>query len=133
MKKAGDARRGSAKLDRANAELHAPFDGAIAEVNIDPGDPSAIAGQAPIRIVDISTLHIDVTVNDVDIGRVSQGQAVKVIADAAPAKVYAGTVSSSAPAATTTGSVSSYLVNVALASQAGLRPGMSVRVAFAGA
>ena len=123
---------GSAKLSRANAELRAPFDGVVAEVNIDPGDPSSVAGQVPIRLVDISTLHIDVSVNSVDIGRVTQGQAVQVTVDAATATVYAGKVSYIAPAATVSGNLSSYLVNVALDKQAGLRPGMSVRVLFAG-
>jgi len=123
---------GSAKLSRANAELRAPFDGVVAEVNIAPGDPSSVAGQVPIRIVDISTLHIDVSVNSADIGRVTQGQAVQVIADAATTTVYPGKVTYIAPAATVSGNVSSYLVNVALNNQAGLRPGMSVRVMFAG-
>jgi len=122
----------SAKLDRANAELRAPFDGVVAEVNIDPGDPSVIAGQVPIRLVDISALHVDVKVNDVDIGRVKQGQPVQVNADAANGKVYTGKVSYIAPAATVSGNLRTYLVSVALDDQTGLRPGMSVRVTFTG-
>jgi multidrug resistance efflux pump len=122
----------AATLDREHAELHAPFGGVVAEVNIDPGDPSSTAGQVPIRVIDISTLHVDANVSDVDIGQIAMGQAVQVSADMGTGKSYTGKVSYIAPAATISGNIRTYLVRVALDDQAGLRPGMNVRVRFAG-
>src|SRR6185503_16434506 len=49
-----------AKLNREHAELHAPFDGIVAQLNIDPGDPSATGSQPAIRVVDISKLRVEV-------------------------------------------------------------------------
>lgn len=121
----------AAKLDRANAELRAPFDGVVAAININPGDPSSVAGQVPARVIDISKLHVDVNVNDIDIGHVSVGQAVQVFSDASPSQAHAGKVSTVAPAATVSGNLRTYLVSVALDNQDGLLPGMSVRVTFA--
>jgi HlyD family secretion protein len=120
----------AAKLDREHAELHAPFDGVAAEVNIDPGDPSSTSGQVPIRVIDISTLHVDADVSDVDIGRISVGQAAQLTADVGTNKVYTGKVSYIAPSATASGNVRTYQVRIALDDQAGLRPGMRVRVMF---
>jgi hypothetical protein len=122
----------AAKLDREHAELHAPFAGVVAEENIDPGDPSSTAGQVPIRVIDISSLHVDANVSDADIDQITLGQTVQVSADAGAGRSYTGKVSYIAPAATISGSVRTYLVRVALVEQTGLRPGMNVRVRFAG-
>jgi multidrug resistance efflux pump len=118
----------AAKLDREHAELRAPFDGEVAAINIDPGDPSSTAGQSPMRLIDISTLHVDVNINDLDIGRVTQGQPARIVAEALSGKDVTGKVSYIAPAATISGNIRMYLVRIALDATAGLRPGMSVRV-----
>lgn len=117
-----------ARINRERAELRAPFDGVIATVGIDPGDPAQTAGTPAIRIVDVANLRIEVQISDTDIGRVELGQAAEVRADAMPEKVYPGTVSFIAPTATVTGNVRTYLVRIQLDDQAGLRDGMSVRV-----
>jgi len=120
----------AAKVARENAAIRAPFDGVIAQINIDPGDPSAIQGAAPIYIIDTSALHVDVPISDVNIGQLRVGQAAQMYADAAPGKVYTGTVSYIAPAATTSGNVRTYVVRLTLKQQEDLRPGMSIRVEF---
>jgi len=121
----------AAKLDREHAELRAPFDGEVAAINIDPGDPSATSGQSPMRLIDVSTLHVDVNISDIDIGRVTQGQPARVVAEALGGKDVTGKVSYIAPAATISGNLRTYLVRIALDAPAGLRPGMSVRVTLA--
>lgn len=118
-----------ARINRQKAELHAPFDGVVAIVNVDPGDPSTTQGPA-IKIVDLSTLQADVQISDVDIGRVEEGQTVNVFADALPDTKITGKVSYIAPTATTTANIRSYLVRIDLEKVKGLRPGMSVRVEF---
>lgn len=116
-----------ARINRERAELRAPFDGVVAAVTIDPGDPSATGQDPAITVVDISKLHIDVQISDVDIPKVVVGQAAKVYAEALE-QVYDGEVSYIAPTATVVGNVRTFLVRVALDKQDGLRAGMSVRV-----
>jgi HlyD family secretion protein len=120
-----------AKLNREHAEIRAPFDGLVAEVNIDPGDPSATTGKAAIRVVDVSKLRLEVQISDVDIGKVSVGQKADIHVDSLPDKVFAGTVSYVAPTATSVGNLRTYLVKIDLADQEGLRAGMSARVDLA--
>ena len=113
-----------ASADELQVDLE-PFDGIVAQVNIDPGDPSSTSGQVPMYVIDISKLHIDASVSDVDIGRIAVGQAVQVGVDVGTDKTYTGKVSYIAPAATISGNIRTYLVRVVLDDQTGLRPGMS--------
>jgi HlyD family secretion protein len=117
-----------AQITREHAEIRAPFDGVVALVNVDPGDPSTTVGQPAIKVVDISALHLDAQISDIDIGQVTVGQAAEVRADARPDTVYKGKVSYIAPTATTTGAIRTYLVRVTLDEQDGLLAGMSARV-----
>jgi HlyD family secretion protein len=117
-----------AQISREQAEIRAPFDGVVAEVNVDPGDPSTVVGKPAIKFVDVSKLHVDAQISDVDISKVHVGQAVEVRADAVPDAVYQGKVSYIAPVATTTGTIRTYLVRVTLDKQDGLLAGMSARV-----
>jgi HlyD family secretion protein len=117
-----------ARLNREHAEIHAPFDGIVAEVNIDPGDPSATGSQPAIKVVDVSQLRLEVQLSDVDIGRVQVGQPAKIFVDSVPDQVFTGKVSYIAPTATAVGTLRTYLVRIALDNQKGLRAGMSARV-----
>jgi HlyD family secretion protein len=117
-----------AQITREHAEIRAPFDGVVAQVNVDPGDPSTTVGAPAIKVVDVSALHLDAQISDIDIGKVTVGQAAEVRADARPDTVYKGKVSYIAPTATTSGSIRTYLVRVTLDDQAGLLAGMSARV-----
>lgn len=117
-----------AQITREHAEIRAPFDGVVAQVNVDPGDPSTTVGKPAIKVVDVSALHLDAQISDIDIGQVTVGQATEVRADARPDTVYKGKVSYIAPTATISGSIRTYLVRVTLDNQAGLLAGMSARV-----
>lgn len=118
----------AAQLDREYAELRAPFDGTVAIVNIDPGDPSAVGGQPAIELVDNSELYVEVDITDVDISKIALGQAATIFVEALPEEVFTGRVSYIAPTATVSGNVRTYEVQIALDDQTGLRDGMSVRV-----
>jgi multidrug resistance efflux pump len=119
-----------AQLSRAYAEIHAPYAGQIAQVNVDPFDASTTVGQGAIRMLDLSTLRVEVPISDVDSARVQLGQAAQVQADALD-QVYTGRVSYIAPEATASGATRSYLVRLDLDPQHDLRPGMQVTVAIA--
>jgi HlyD family secretion protein len=117
-----------AKLNREYAEMHAPFDGIISEVNIDPGDSALGARDFAVQIVDMDNLHVDVDISDVDISDVQIGANANVYADALPGETFAGEVSYIAPMADVQGNVRTYTVRIELERIKGLRPGMSVRV-----
>lgn len=117
-----------ARINRERAELRAPFDGVVAAVNVDPGDSSSTGSQPVLRIVDVSKLHVDVQISDVDIAKVKLNQKAEVRADALPETVFSGVVTYIAPTTTTSGTLRTYLVRVALDKQDGLRAGMSARV-----
>jgi HlyD family secretion protein len=119
-----------ARLNREHAEIRAPFDGIVAAVNIDPGDPSATGSQPAIQLVDVSKLRVEVQISDVDVGRVKVGQATQIHLDSIPDTVFTGKVSYIAPTATSVGTLRTYLVRVDLDTQEGLRAGMSARVDF---
>ena len=117
-----------AKISRERAEIRAPFDGLVSIVSIDPGDSSTVVGGPAIKLVDVSTLHLDVQISDIDIAQVKEGQKADVRADALPETVFSGRVTYIAPTASINANLRSYLVRVALDKQDGLRAGMSARV-----
>ncbi|HEU5100530.1 MAG TPA: efflux RND transporter periplasmic adaptor subunit [Roseiflexaceae bacterium] len=119
-----------AQINREHAEIRAPFDGVVATVNVDPGDPSATVGQPAIKLVDASNLHMDAQISDIDISKLAVGQPAEVRADARPDTVYKGKISYIAPTATTTGTIRTYLVRISLDQHDGLLAGMSARVDF---
>lgn len=117
-----------ARLNREYAELRAPFDGTIAEINIDPGDPAMTVRDAAIKIVDVSDLYVSVDISDVDISKVSLDQPASVYADALPGQLFTGRVSYIAPTAKIEGNIRTYEVKITLDEMTGLKPGMSTRV-----
>ncbi len=117
-----------AKLNREYAELRAPFDGVVSEVDIDPGDPAMGARNFAVQVVNMDELHIDVDISDVDISKVQLGQSAAISADALPGKQFEGNVSYIAPMATVQGNIRTYVVRIQIDDTKGLRPGMSVRV-----
>ncbi|NJK81950.1 MAG: HlyD family efflux transporter periplasmic adaptor subunit [Chloroflexaceae bacterium] len=117
-----------AQLNREYAELRAPFGGEIAVINIDPGDAAPTGGgTAAMRLVDLSTLYVEVNVSDADIARVDLGQEVAVVADALPDREFAGEVVFISPTSRDIQGVTNYLVRVELTEDnIPLRVGMRV-------
>jgi HlyD family secretion protein len=103
-----------AKLSLSQATLHAPFDGVVAAVNVEAGE-MAPTGQPAITLVDTSGFHIIVRVDEIDVGKLAEGQTAEVTVDALPGVVLTGTVERIAPAATIEGGVVYYEVIIALA------------------
>ena len=98
----------------ADARLTAPFAGLIAAVNVQE-DLQALPGATAFTLVDDSQFYVDVTVDEIDIGKVRVGQAADVTLDAYPQDVLAGEVESIAPAAVNVGGIISYRLRVRLA------------------
>jgi HlyD family secretion protein len=117
-----------ARLDREYAELRAPFDGIISNVDISPGDPAMSSRDYAVQVVDMNDMYIQVDISDVDISKVQLKRSAMVYADALPGQMFTGRVSYIAPIAAIHGNIRTYEVRIKLDDLKGLRPGMSVRV-----
>jgi HlyD family secretion protein len=107
--------------------LAAPHDGTITLVGIRSGELSG--GQPGFVLTDLSAYHIDVSVDEIDIGSVAVGQQVTVTLDALPGETLAGQVEQIAETAQLDSGVVSYKVRVSLEpSSAPLRAGMTANV-----
>ena len=114
-----------AQLTLENGTLHAPFDGVVAEVNATAGELTP-TGRPAIVLVDPSRFHIHVSVDEVDVGRLAEGQTAQVTLDALPDATIVGTVERIAPAAMVQGGVVDYEVIIGLApADAPIRTGMT--------
>jgi HlyD family secretion protein len=102
-----------AQSDLAKATLRAPFDGTVAEVNVTAGE-MAPAGMPAVTLLDSSAYHIDVSVDEMDVGGLAVGQEVIVTVDALADVEIAGVVERIAPAAQLEGGVVYYGVCIAL-------------------
>lgn len=105
----------AAQLSLEQAALRAPFDGVVAELNVTSGE-MASAGLPAITLIDPSRFRIVVLVDEIDVGRLAEGQTAEVTLDALPDAQISGTVERIAPAATIEGGVVYYDVVVGLAS-----------------
>jgi HlyD family secretion protein len=118
-----------AKARLANATLTAPFDGVVSEVNVVPGQAGTGGLQPAIVLADLSDFHIDVSVDEIDVGRLAEGQNVTISVDALPGVPISGVVERIAPTATESAGVVSYVVTVAIdPTAAPIRAGMSAIV-----
>jgi HlyD family secretion protein len=117
-----------AELALERATLLAPFDGVVASVNITAGE-IASSGLPPITVVDTSRFRVVASLDEIDIGLLSEGLATEVTVDALPDVVVAGTVERIAPVATPEGGVVYYDVTIGLAPiDAPLRGDMTANV-----
>ncbi len=114
-----------ARLQLARTELRAPFDGVVAAVNARAGEAIGLS-QPAVVLIDVDRFRLDLTVNEVDVAQLAEGQAVAVTVDAVPDEVITGRVERIAPTSLVVGGAVNYLVRVVLdPSQAALRAGMS--------
>lgn len=102
-----------ARADLEGAALQAPFDGIVAAVNVTAGE-MASTGLPAVTLLDTSAFRLTISVDEMDVGRLSKGQAVQVTLDALPDAEISGVVERIAPAATLEGGVVYYDVIVGL-------------------
>lgn len=115
-----------ARLNLENATLVAPFDGVVARVNVEPGELVAGSAMPAIVLIDPSRFHIDVKVDEVDIGHVKEQQPVEVTVDALPDITIMGHIERISPIAQAAGGVVSYDVMIVIdETDAPLRAGMT--------
>ena len=116
-----------AELDAAT--LVAPYDGVVTAVNVQ-ADQLAPVNLPAVTLADLSGLEIVVNVDEIDVARIVEGQAVMITVDALPNETVSGLVKRIAPAATQLGGVVVYEVTILLEeSDLPLRVGMSATAA----
>ncbi len=115
-----------AELSLAKASLVAPIDGVVTEINVKRGERPA--GPAAVILVDLSAFHINVEVDEIDIGRIARDQSVMIAIDAVPEEDFIGHVAdiSPGPIPGTSSGIVAYDVIIALDSDdPRLLPGMT--------
>lgn len=114
-----------AQLALQNSELRAPIDGVISQLSLKPGELATQATSAAV-ITAVDRFHMTVQVDEIDIGKVREGQEVRIALDSAPQAEIVGHVDFIAPTPTRPSNVVSYKVVVAIdRSNHPLRSGLS--------
>jgi HlyD family secretion protein len=100
--------------------------GRVASLQIREGE-QATPGAPAITLIDEGAYHIEVSVDEIDIDQIAEGQPVEITLDALPDTVLDGVVSEIAPTAVTSGvGVVTYLVTINIdAGDVALKPGMT--------
>jgi HlyD family secretion protein len=100
-----------AKLALDGAVIVAPFDGVVAALHADLNE--LIAPNMPVMsLIDAKEFHIDVRVDEADVGKIARGQDVEITLDAFREETLEGTIDYIAPTATMDAGIVSYLVRI---------------------
>lgn len=96
------AQRRAAEVELAKTVIAAPFDGVVAEVNVEIGEwvtpsPPLLTSPPVIDLIDPTSIFVSAPMDEVDSGSVRAGLPVKLTVDSRPGEVFAGTVSRVAP------------------------------------
>jgi HlyD family secretion protein len=108
-----------AELALEKSSLRAPFDGIVAAVNTTAGE-MAPTGLPAIVLIDNSRFRVSVSVDEIDVSKLREGQSAEMTLDALPdiggleQSALTGTVERIAPAATIEGGVVYYEVIIGL-------------------
>ena len=115
-----------ALLNAEEACLVSPLEGLVARIDVQIGD-LVEAGQAAIVVVDDAQYHVDLAIDEADIGRVAEGQVVELIFDAYLDTEAEGVVTYISPLPEGDMGIISYKVRVDITScPVPLREGLSV-------
>lgn len=102
-----------AKTAANNVTVTAPIGGLVTAVNNANGD-SVQSGKSVLTIQNMSSLNINVSVDELDINKVALGQKATIKFDAVSDKTYEGTVAAISQTGTTSNSVTTYSVIVSI-------------------
>jgi HlyD family secretion protein len=127
----GNTNLALAEMRLDQAVITSPIDGQVASVRINQGEQVS-PGFAAILVLDEDAFHIEVSVDEIDIGQINIGQEVDIILDALPDESVSGVITEIAPTADTTGTgVVTYLVTINIESNdVPLKPGMTANASI---
>ncbi len=125
---AAQARVDAIQATLNQARIRAPFAGTITGLSLLPGDLVS-PGTVLITMADLTQLHVDVPIAEVDVNRVQVGQSATLSFDAVPDATYTGRVVSIGLAPRVAAGAVTYPVTVVLDdADDRIRPGMTVAV-----
>ncbi|HET7620945.1 MAG TPA: efflux RND transporter periplasmic adaptor subunit [Gemmatimonadaceae bacterium] len=123
-----------AKQNLAYTNIYAPINGVVVERNVDVGQTVAASLQAPQLFLianDLSQMQILASVDESDIGRITDGQKVTFTVQSYPEESFEGTVRQVRLQSAVTENVVNYTVVVGVSNRDGkLLPGMTATVTF---
>jgi HlyD family secretion protein len=103
-----------AQIDLDSATLYAPFDGTVATLAGNPGEPAPSGTTGFLTLVDPREVRIDVTVDETDVARVAVNKPTTITFDALPNRAFRGKVISISPTGTLTQGVVTYPVSISI-------------------
>ncbi len=91
-----------AEAELAKTVIYAPFNGVIAEVNVELGEwvtpsPPLLTSPPVIDLIDPTSIFVSAPMDEVDSGAIRAGLEVKLTVDSRPGETFVGTVSRVAP------------------------------------
>ncbi len=115
--------------DLEDYNITSPIDGKVIQKNIKAGEKLETNSTNTMAIIaDLSTLTFDISIDELDISSISEGQEVSITADAIIGKTFTGKVSKISIVGESEQGVTSYPVTVTVddGEDTGLIPGMNV-------
>jgi HlyD family secretion protein len=110
--------------------IKSPINGVVVAENNNTGD-SVQSGAAIATVSNLSSLEVNVAVDELDIAKVKTGQTAQITFGALPNSTFQGTVESIAQVGTSTNNVTTYNVTVSIANPTGVMIGMNANVTIA--
>jgi HlyD family secretion protein len=127
---AAEARVAAAEATLAMARVSAPFTGTITSTETSEGD-LVNPGSLAFTLTDFSHLYVDVSISEIDINRVQEGQEVTLSFDAIPNQTYGGSISAVGLVGTVTQGVVNFKVTIELVdADEAVKPGMTAAVSI---
>ncbi|MBE7036152.1 MAG: HlyD family efflux transporter periplasmic adaptor subunit [Ruminococcaceae bacterium] len=111
-----------------NYQITAPISGTVLKKTSKAGDTLDNTNSSTVMavIADMSTIIFEMSVDELDISKISVGQKVSVTADAVAGKPYSGYVDYVSVVGTTQNGVTTYPITVVVENPEGLIPGMNI-------
>jgi HlyD family secretion protein len=139
------AQLSSAQTNLSKATIYSPVNGVVLSRQIDPGQTVAASFQAPVLFTiaeDLTTMKLEVRVDEADVGQVHEGQRARFTVDAYPGRTFpamvtrvdvganaSGSTTSSSSSAASAGATAGVIAYTAVLSVSNpdliLRPGMT--------
>lgn len=113
--------------------ITSPISGTVIEKKFKAGDKvDGVASGTLAIIYDMSCLKVEMSVNELDIGKVKAGQSVEITAAALMGQTFRGTVERVSVNGTTTSGFTTYPVTIVIEDYGDLKPGMNVSATILG-
>lgn len=112
----------------AETKLFAPFSGVVARIDFKPS--ARVSTQDVIVITDLSELHLEADVDEIDVVNLKEGQKVEIKLDAYPDVPLSGKITFIAPTPTESEGIITYLVKFNIEDDQGvvIKPAMSTTI-----